>query len=150
MTVTIDWVAAPVNPPRHVTDAVLDESCISTANCSVALLTVGVVPPKTVLIYVDPVGNANRLQFVVVGVPLKSAAVNVVDAMIVTVTKKRPVNLAGNEIVFTLAVTSNVPKLTTDPLNQEFRSRVPVNAKAADRATDVTLLVTIGFFNSIS
>ena len=91
-----------------------------------------------------------RLQFVVTGVPLKSATVNVVVAKIVTVTKNRPVNPAGNEIVFTLAVTSKVPKLTEVPLNQELRSMVPVNANAADRATDVTLLLTIGFFNSIS
>ena len=150
VTVTMLRVDAPVNEPRHVTDAVLDGSSISTANCTVAMLTVGDVPPRTVLTYVDPVGKAYRLQFVVTGVPLKSAAENVVVAKIVTVIKKRPVNFAGNDIVFTLAVTSKVPKLTTVPLNQLFKSMVPVNASAADRATDVTLLSTIGFFNSIS
>ena len=95
-------------------------------------------------------GKRYRLQFVVTGEPLRSATVNVVVAMRVTVIKNRPVNPAGNDIVFTLAVTSKVPKLVTVPLNQLFRSMVPVNAKAAERATDVTLLLTIGFFNSIS
>ena len=150
VTVIILRVDAPVNVPSNVTDAVFDESSISNANCCVAMLTPGVPPLKTVLRYVAPVGKVYRLQFVVTGEPLRSATVNVVVAKIVTVTKNRPVNPAGNDIVFTLAVTSKVPKLTTVPLNQEFRSMVPVNAKAAERATDVTLLLTIGFFNSIS
>lgn len=49
VTVTTLRVDAPVNVPRHVTDAVLDESSISTANCCVARLTVGDEPPRTVL-----------------------------------------------------------------------------------------------------
>ncbi len=48
-TVTTLRVDAPVNVPRHVTDAVLDESSISTANWRKALPTVGDVPPITVL-----------------------------------------------------------------------------------------------------
>ena len=48
VTVTNERVHAPVKVPRHVTDAVLDLSKISTAKVSVAMFTVGVPPPKTV------------------------------------------------------------------------------------------------------
>jgi len=48
VTVINDLLHAPVKVPRSVTDAVLDESKISTAKVCVAMFTAGVPPLMTV------------------------------------------------------------------------------------------------------